>query len=93
MSVHRIDDLIDVAHNAMDDDLDVQKIYEWKEEAVEYLTEHLGPEHYYTQSFTTYMEEIEHKNLLTAGGVLSAAREEIRRECSCLHSADLEDGI
>lgn len=93
MSVHRIDDLIDVARIAMNDDLDVEKICEWKEEAVEYLTEHLGPEHYYTQSFTTYMEEIEHMNLLTAGGLLSAAREEIRRESRHVRGADLEDGI
>jgi len=93
MSVHRIDDLIDVARNAMNDDLDVQRIYEWKEEAVEYLTEHLGPDHYYTQCFTAYLEQIEHESVLTAGGVLSAAREEIRREGLWSHNADPENDI
>jgi hypothetical protein len=77
MSVRRIDDLIEAARNAIDDDLDLSTIHEWKLEAVAFLTEHLGPDHYYTQYFKTYMKELEQQNLLTGGGVLTAAREEI----------------
>jgi hypothetical protein len=80
MSVQRIEALIEAAQNAVDAELDLRAAYEWKREAVEYLMTHLGPEHYYTQYFTEYMKEIEQRNLLTGGGVLTAAKEEIARQ-------------
>ncbi len=58
MSVQRIDDLIEAARNAIDDDLDLSTIHEWKTEAVAFLTEHLGPDHYYTQYFKTVHERV-----------------------------------
>ena len=82
MSVQRIDDLIEAARTAIDDDLDLSTIHEWKQEAVAFLTETLGAEHYYTQYFTTYLKEFEQQNLLTGGGLLSAAREEIAARSS-----------
>jgi hypothetical protein len=77
MSVQRIEALIAEAQSAIDEDFDFRTAHEWKEQALEYLTEHLGPDHYYTQYFTAYMKEIEQRNLLTCGGLLTAAKEEI----------------
>jgi hypothetical protein len=77
MTVRKIDDLIETSRNAMGDDFDLRAIYEWKRQAVQYLAEHLGEDHYYTQYFTSHMKEIEQKTLLTGGGLLVAAREEI----------------
>lgn len=77
MSKGRINDLIKTAQNAVESEIDIQAIYEWKKQAIEYLTDHLGPDHYYTQYFTNYMKEIDQKTLLTGGGVLSAVREEV----------------
>jgi hypothetical protein len=79
MCVRRIDDLIVAARGEIEDELDLWTIYEWKKQAVEYLTEHLGPDHYYTQYFTVYMRELEQKVLLTGAGVLAAAKEEIHK--------------
>jgi hypothetical protein len=88
MSVQRIDDLIEAARNAMDDDLDLGTIHEWKQEAVAFLTEHLGPDHYYTQYFTTYMKQLEQQNLLTGRGLLTAAREEIAARSAGIRRVD-----
>ena len=77
MSVAKIDDLIEAARTAVKDELDLQAVYKWKKQTVEYLTEHLGPDHYYTRYFTEHLEEGERQHLLTGRGLLSAAREEI----------------
>ncbi len=81
MSVAKIDDLIEAARTAIKDELDLQAIHKWKQQTVEYLTEHLGPDHYYTRYFTEHLEEVERQQLLTGRGLLSAAREEISQKC------------
>lgn len=77
MSMGQINDLIQVAQKAVQDDIDIGAIYEWKKQTVEYLTYHLGPDHYYTQYFTNYMKEVEQQTLLTGGGLLAAVRETV----------------
>jgi hypothetical protein len=77
MSVAKIDDLIEAARTAIKDELDLRAIYKWKKQTVECLTQHLGPDHYYTRYFTENLEEVERQHLLTGRGLLAAAREEI----------------
>ena len=56
MSVGKIDDLIQAAQNAIDEEIDLAKSGKWKIESMEYLEEHLGPDHYYTQYFASFMK-------------------------------------
>jgi hypothetical protein len=93
MTRQKIEDLIEAARNAVEDDLDLRTIYEWKKQAVEYLTEHLGPDHYYTQSFTAHMKEIEQRNFLTGGGLLTAAKEAIAEGSRLEGSGDPRDAL
>jgi hypothetical protein len=79
MSSGTINDLIKTAQSAVENEIDIGEIYEWKKQAIEYLVDQLGPDHYYTQYFTNYMKELEQQTLLTGGGVLAAVREEVFR--------------
>ncbi len=77
MSVQRIDDLIETAWNVMQEDFDIRAVYRWKKEAFEFLADEFGPDHYYTQYFKNHVTELERQNLLTGGGILTAAKEVI----------------
>lgn len=79
MTVRRIDDLIETARNAADENLDCREIGRWKMEALAYLTEHLGEDHHYTQCFAAYVRSGEQEGLLAGGGLLAAAKEEISK--------------
>jgi len=74
MSVERIETLIRTAREVIESDFDIRVIYRWKKEALEYLREQLGPDHYYTRCFTDHMAEMEQQHLLTGAGVLDAVR-------------------
>ncbi|MEW6533111.1 MAG: hypothetical protein AB1473_19930 [Thermodesulfobacteriota bacterium] len=74
MSVERIETLIRTAREVIDSDFDIRVIYRWKKEALEYLQEQLGPDHYYTRCFSDHMAEMEQQHLLTGTGVLDAVR-------------------
>ena len=77
MSVQRIDDLIETAWNVMEEEFNIRAVYRWKKEAVEFLADELGPDHHYTQSFKDHTREFERQNILTGGGILTAAKEVI----------------
>ncbi len=53
MSTGAINDLIKTAQNAVEDEIDIKAIYEWKKRTLEYLKDHLGPDHYYTSISST----------------------------------------
>lgn len=80
MSLKRIDRLIEAAQSAVDGECDLKAIYEWKQQTLEYLMNHLGRDHYYTEFYTNYLKGIEQKSLCLGGGVLSAVKEEIIRK-------------
>ncbi|HMK33436.1 MAG TPA: hypothetical protein VK463_00095 [Desulfomonilaceae bacterium] len=81
MSKGMINDLIEAAQSALHtEEIEIESIYEWKKQAIEYLTEHLGSDHYYTHYFINCIQENEHKSLLTGGGVLAAVREAVARK-------------
>jgi len=77
MSSRRLDDLIRTAWDVIDSDFDQRAIYLWRKQALKFLDDHLGPDHYYTQCFRQNVEETEQKNLLTASGILHAVKEEM----------------
>jgi len=66
--------LIRTVREVIESDFDIRVIYRWKKEALEYLREQLGPDHYYTRCFTDHMAEMEQQHLLTGAGVLDAVR-------------------
>ena len=80
MSVNRIDELIETATRAINAELDMNTVYRWKKQAFDFLAQNLGPDHYYTQYFKNYIDELEQRNLLTGSGILAAAKEEIRQK-------------
>ncbi|MGO9117727.1 MAG: hypothetical protein ACLQPD_08970 [Desulfomonilaceae bacterium] len=80
MSLKRLDDLIEIARHAVNTEFDMQAIYQWKKQSLDFLAENLGHDHFYTQYFKNYMDELEQQNLLTGSGILTAAREEMRQK-------------
>ncbi|MEW6114630.1 MAG: hypothetical protein AB1664_21025 [Thermodesulfobacteriota bacterium] len=82
MSVERIETLIRTAREVIDSDFDIRVIYRWKKEALEYLQEQLGPDHYYTRCFSDHMAEMEQQHLLTGTGVLDAVRSQMAQSNS-----------
>jgi hypothetical protein len=80
MSLKKLDDLIETAWRVVNTDFDTRAIYQWKKQAFDFLSENLGADHYYTQYFKNCVEELEQENLLAGGGILTAAKEEMRRK-------------
>jgi hypothetical protein len=80
MSVQRIDDLIEAAWTVIEEEFDIRAVCRWKKEAFEFLADEFGLDHYYTQSFKNHVREFERSNILTGGGILTAAKEMISRE-------------
>ena len=79
MPLKKLDDLIETARHAVNTDFDMQTIYQWKKQSLDFLAEHLGHDHFYTRNFKNYMDEVEQQNLLTGSGILTAAKEEMRQ--------------
>lgn len=70
-----IDDLIQAGWNVLDSDFDPEAFRYWRQQALNCLTELLGPEHSYTRSFKNYVREAQVKSLLAGGGILAATKE------------------
>jgi uncharacterized protein (DUF2164 family) len=79
MSVQKINDLIEAGWNVMEEDFDIRAVCRWKREAVEFLADEFGPDHYYTQYFKNNIRKLERQNILAGGGILTAAKEVISR--------------
>ncbi len=78
--------LIKAGWDVIDGDFDEIAFLEWRRTAVEYLTETLGSDHYYTKRFSNKVLQAEAVGVLSGTGLLSAAREQ-RINCdSQLHS-------
>ena len=80
MSVQRIDDLIEAAWVVMEEEFDIRAMCRWKKAAFEFLADEFGHDHYYTQYFKNHVRKLERRNILTGGGILTAAKEMISRE-------------
>jgi hypothetical protein len=73
----RIDDLIAAGWHVLQSDFDENAFQNWRREAFTFLTTMMGPKHAYTLYFEKYVHHSERAGLLTGGGILSAAKEEM----------------
>ena len=78
MSVEqRIDDLIEAGWGVLDSDFDPVAFQRWRRKAFDCLTAVVGPDHVYTRQFANFVRQGGKTDLLAAGGILSAAQQEI----------------
>lgn len=77
MSVEqRIDDLIEAGWGVLDSDFDPVAFHRWRRRAFDCLTAMLGSDHVYTRHFENFVRLGGKTDLLAAGGILSAAKEQ-----------------
>jgi hypothetical protein len=72
----RIDDLIEAGWGVLDADFDPVAFQRWRRGALDCLTAMLGPEHAYLRHFANFVRQGGKTDLLAAGGILSAAKEQ-----------------
>jgi hypothetical protein len=73
----RIDALIKAGWNVLETDFDPVAFQHWRLKAFECLAAMFGPDHVYTKYFEHFVEQGDRTNVLAAGGVLVAAKEQI----------------
>lgn len=74
-----IDDLIQAGWHVLDTDFDEKAFQNWKRQAFTCLSALLGPDHIYTQRFNDYVRQSDQKQVMAGGGLLVAAKEEIKK--------------
>ncbi len=73
---HRIDELIKAGWAVVDSDYDPVAFQHWKLKAYECLNAMFGSDHAYTKHFEHFVKQGDRANILAAGGVLVAAKEQ-----------------
>ncbi len=81
----RIDELTKAGWGVMDSDFDPVAFQNWRLKAFECLTAMSGPDHVYTKYFERFVKQGQKTNVLAAGGVLVAAKEQIKGASSKLN--------
>jgi hypothetical protein len=77
MSVEqRIDDLIEAGRRVLESDFDPVAFQHWRGRALDCLNAMVGPDHVYTKHFANFARQGGKRDLLAAGGILSAAKEQ-----------------
>ena len=74
---HRIDELIKAGWGVVGSDFDPVAFQHWRRKAFECLTAMFGPDHIYTKYFEHFVQQGDRANVLAAGGVLVAAKQQI----------------
>ncbi len=78
MSVEqRMVDLIEVDWGVLDPDFDPIAFQRWRRRAFASLTAMFGPDHVYTKHFEKLVRQGEKMDILAAGGILSAAQDQM----------------
>jgi len=75
---NRIDELIKAGWGVVDSDFDQEAFKHWRLKAFECLNAMFGPDHVYTKYFEQFVKQGDKTHVLAAGGVLVAAKEQIR---------------
>jgi hypothetical protein len=78
----QIDELLEAGWEVLDSDFDPVAFQSWRRKALDCLTAMFGPDHVYTRHFESFVRQGEKKQLLAAGGILFAAKE----QASCIRS-------
>jgi hypothetical protein len=73
----RIDELIRAGWGVVESDFDPDAFQNWRQKAFECLNAMFGPDHIYTKYFEHFVQQGGRKNVLAAGGVLVAAKQQI----------------
>jgi hypothetical protein len=73
----RIDELIKAGWEVIDSDFDPHAFQHWRLKAFECLAAMFGPDHIYTKYFEQFVEQGDRANVLAAGGVLVAAKQQL----------------
>src|SRR5271157_5009490 len=77
MSVEqRIDHLTKAGWGVLDSDFDPMAFHRWRRSAFDCLTAMFGPDHVYTRHFEKLVRQGGKTELLAAGGILIAAKEQ-----------------
>jgi hypothetical protein len=74
------DSLIDAAWSQLLNGFDAAQFLHWQADAMNYLTGLYGSDHHYTKSFRAQTRSADEVSLLVAGGILSAAREQLLKK-------------
>jgi len=74
----QIDELIKAGWRVVESDFDIVSFQHWRLQAFECLNAMFGPEHVYTKYFEQFVKQRDRNNVLAAGGVLSAAKEQMK---------------
>jgi len=61
----------------LDSDFDPVAFQRWRRRAFDCLTALVGPDHVYTRHFENFVRQSGKRDLLVAGGILSAAKEQM----------------
>ncbi len=72
----RIDDLIEAGWGVLNSDFDPGAFQRWRQRAFDCLAAMFGPDHVYTRHFENFVRQGGKVDLLAAGGILSAAKEQ-----------------
>jgi hypothetical protein len=73
----RIDELIEAGWGVLDSDFDPVAFQRWRRSAFDCLTALVGPDHVYTRHFENFVRQGGKPGLIAAGGILSAAKEQM----------------
>ncbi len=73
-----IDELIMAGWRVVDSDFDPVAFDHWRLKAFDCLRAMLGPDHVHTKYYENFAKESHRMNILAAGGVLVAAKEQIK---------------
>jgi hypothetical protein len=76
---HLLDELIKAGWDVLESDFDPAAFQRWRTKAYECLSAMFGPDHIYTKYFEHFVENGGKRNVLAAGGVLVAAKEQSMR--------------
>ena len=72
----RLDELIKAGWEVVDSDFDPLAFQHWRLKAFQCLAAMFGPDHVYTRHFENLVRQGGKTDLLAAGGILSAAKEQ-----------------
>jgi len=75
---HQIDELIKAGWGVVDSDFDSVAFQHWRVKAFECLNAMFGSDHAYTKYFEQFVKQGDKTYLLAAGGVLVAAKEQMK---------------
>jgi hypothetical protein len=73
----QIDDLIKAGWGVVESDFDPVAFQHWRLKAFECLNAMFGSDHAYTKYFEHFVQQGDKPNVLAAGGVLTAAKEQM----------------